>query len=137
MANNSPNTKNLIPLNKRTKKAQREIQSKGGKASAEKARERKKISEIYAEFLSSEFDIEIDDIKEKMTGEKLLGETIKRVMLKGDSASVSLMKEIREATEGSNIKITSELPQVIMQLHPDAKRDCRETDSGYDGADGQ
>jgi hypothetical protein len=24
-----------------------------------------------------------------------------------------------------------------MQLHPDAKRDCRETDSGDDGADGQ
>ena len=36
-----------------------------------------------------------------------------------------------------DLNLVTDLPQVIMQLHPDAKRDCRETDSGDDGADGQ
>ena len=49
-----PRPENLIPLNQRTKEAQREIRSKGGKASAEKKREIKKMSEIYADFLSEE-----------------------------------------------------------------------------------
>ena len=44
------NEQNLIPLNKRTKKEQRKIQSKGGTASAEARRERKTMRE-YAEFL--------------------------------------------------------------------------------------
>lgn len=46
------NEKNLIPLNKRTKKEQREIQSKGGKASGEVRRAQKTLKE-YAEFLLS------------------------------------------------------------------------------------
>ena len=36
-----------------------------------------------------------------------------------------------------DLNLVTDLPQVVMQLHPDAKRDCRETDSGDDGADGQ
>lgn len=39
-------TENLIPLNKRTKEAQREIQSKGGKTTAEKNRRAKTYKEI-------------------------------------------------------------------------------------------
>lgn len=40
------NDDNLIPLNKRTKSEQREIQSKGGKARAEKARKKKAVREV-------------------------------------------------------------------------------------------
>ena len=121
MANASPNTKNLIPLNKRTKKAQREIQSKGGKASAEKARERKKVSEMYADFLAATHEIEIDEKKEKLEGSALLAYVMKQVLVRADSASVSMLKEIREATEGSNLTITSEIPQVVLQGPPDDK----------------
>lgn len=46
------NEKNLVPLNRRTKKEQREIQSKGGKASGEARRAQKTLKE-YAEFLLS------------------------------------------------------------------------------------
>ena len=41
------NDKNLIPLNKRTKSAQREIQSMGGKASAQKRRIDKTCREVF------------------------------------------------------------------------------------------
>ena len=101
-----PTVKNLIPQNKRTKDEQSKIARMGGIASGEARREKKRISQIYADFLSDEFDIEIDDIKNRLTGEKLLNETIKRVMIRGDAASVSMLKEIREATEGSQINLS-------------------------------
>ena len=46
---------NLIPLNKRTKEAQRKIQSKGGKISAENRRERKTMREDMETLLSLPF----------------------------------------------------------------------------------
>ena len=42
------NDENLIPLNKRTKNAQRKIQSMGGKASAEKRRLDKTCREVFS-----------------------------------------------------------------------------------------
>ncbi len=46
------NEQNLIPLNKRTKSEQREIQSQGGKARAQKARAQKTLRE-HAQLLLS------------------------------------------------------------------------------------
>lgn len=101
-----PRPENLIPLNQRTKEAQREIRSKGGKASAEKKREIKKMSEIYADFLSEEYEIQIsEEVKKKMSGVKLLKYTMQKVFEQGGAPAVSLLKEVREGTEGSKIKI--------------------------------
>ncbi|MEE0931266.1 MAG: hypothetical protein UIM53_09720 [Acutalibacteraceae bacterium] len=41
-----PNEKNLIPINKRTKKEQREIVSKGGKRSGEVRRRKKSMKQV-------------------------------------------------------------------------------------------
>lgn len=120
MAKATPNTKNLIPQNKRTKDEQRAIAKKGGVASGKARREKKRMSQIYADFLAAEHEIDIDDARVKMEGTKLLAHVMKQVLARGDSASVSLLKEIREATEGSNLNITTDLPQVIMQ-GPDEK----------------
>jgi len=46
------NDKNLIPLNERSKEAQREIQSKGGKAAAVSSRRRKALKESMDMLLS-------------------------------------------------------------------------------------
>lgn len=101
-----PRPENLIPLNKRTKEAQREIRSKGGKASAEKKREIKKMSEIYSDFLAEEYEIQIsEDVKKKMSGVKLLKYTMQKVFEQGGAPAVSLLKEVREGTEGSKLKI--------------------------------
>ena len=48
------NEKNLIPLNERTKSQQREIASKGGKASAEAKRKRKTLKEELLLMLEDE-----------------------------------------------------------------------------------
>lgn len=120
MAKATPNTKNLIPQNKRTKDEQRAIAKKGGVASGEARREKKRMSQIYADFLMATHEIEIDEKRVKLKGTALLSYIMKQVLVRGDSASVSLLKEMREATEGSNLNITTDLPQVIMQ-GPDEK----------------
>ena len=83
----------------------------GGKASGVARRQKKLMSQIYAEFLAGKFSIKLDpyDPKAKpvaMTGESLINHVVKEVLISGGSASVSLMKEIREATEGSKLAIT-------------------------------
>lgn len=59
------NEKNLIPLNKRAKSVQREIQSKGGKAKAKKEKEKKTYREMLNTLLTAEIEDEkvIEDMK--------------------------------------------------------------------------
>lgn len=47
------NDGNLIPFNKRTEKEQREIRSKGGKASGEARKRKKQIRELFKDVLNS------------------------------------------------------------------------------------
>jgi len=78
---------------------------KGGKASGEARRKKRIMSQILGEFLVKKFKIEIDGREEEMTGEKLVNRAIKEVLLAGGGPAVSLMKEIREATEGSKVEL--------------------------------
>lgn len=120
LAKGRGNPEKLIPTNKRTKKEASDLGRLGGIRSGEVRREKKRMSQIYADFLAAEHEIDIDDVRVKLEGPKLLAHVMKQVLARGDSSSVSLMKEIREATEGSNLNITNDLPQVIMQ-GPDEK----------------
>lgn len=78
---------------------------KGGIASGEARREKKRMSQIYADFLMAEHDIKLDDEMKKLTGSALLAEVMKRILAQGGGPAVSMMKEIREATEGSKASI--------------------------------
>ena len=99
------NEKNLIPLNKRTKKEQREIARNGGKKSGEVRREKKKLSEFYAGIIAKRFD---------MDGEKSLDAIISRILERGDSATVSFLKEMREATEGNKLEVSGDMKIVYL-----------------------
>ncbi|MCK9361836.1 hypothetical protein M0Q28_06475 [Patescibacteria group bacterium] len=96
-------TENLVPQSKRTKAKQREIAREGGKASGVARREKKLMSQIYGEFLAERFAVTVDGKKQDMTGEKLVNRVVKKVLIAGGPSAVSLMREIREATEGSKI----------------------------------
>lgn len=106
MAKQKGKTENLIPLNKRSKEAQREIQSKGGKAAAEKKREQVLISRIFSDFLSEEHDIVLRDAEgvaiktDRLSAKALIKKTMAGVLARG-SASVSLIKEIRRNYRGT------------------------------------
>jgi hypothetical protein len=86
----------------------------GGRKAAIAKREKKLMSQLYGEYLAERFDIEMENGESKsLTGSKLVGEVIKKIMLSGGSPAVSMMKEIREATEGSKIETNAKLTYVF------------------------
>ena len=97
MAKVRGNPAKLVPLT--TQKA-REIGKKGGVKSGEVKREKKLLSAMYADLLAKGFEVD---------GERLsLDEVASAIMARRDSASVSMLKEIREATEGNKTKLVGE-----------------------------
>lgn len=105
---------NLIPTNKRTKEEVRRNSRKGGIKSGEVRREKKLLSQMWGEFLSKRFDVKIEGEAKKLTGAELVEQTGLAVMARKDSSSVSMIKEIREATEGNKINHTGTTAQVIV-----------------------
>ena len=83
------------------------------KKSAEKRKEnnakRKLLSELYADFLEEEFEIKEGESKRKISGAEYCKLIAKKVLNRGDSSSVAMLREVREATEGSKVNISGEI----------------------------
>jgi len=93
-------TENLKP--KTSAKARGKL---GGIKSGKVKREKKLMSQIYAEFLAKKYDVITSDGKKKpVSGSEMVSTVMRKVLSRGDSASVSLMKELRDGLEGSKIK---------------------------------
>ena len=76
------NGKNLKPFNELTVEEHREIAKKGGQASVKARREKKLMSQIYADFLIKEHEVVgKDGIKKKLSGEQLLSSVMKLFIL--------------------------------------------------------
>ena len=111
----------IKPNSERTPEKIRENAIKAGKASGKARREKKLISQIYADMLLKKHKIG----KEEIGGEVLLEKVALKVLGRGDSASVSMLKEIREATEGSkqqieltaNINTDDEKVKSVLEKH--------------------
>ena len=101
---------NLVRL---TPEKAREIGARGGIRSGEVKREKKRMSQIYADFLMGKHKVTINDTERVMEGPELLSEVMKIVLSRGDSASVSLLKELREATEGGKLELSGGLSVII------------------------
>ena len=93
------NTKNLKPQNTRTKAEQRKIAQMGGKASGKARREKKLMSQIYADLLADQ-----SGIKKGGGIRAVAREILNSTNPKTTSARVALLRELREGTEGSKIK---------------------------------
>lgn len=97
MAKKGGNPQNLM---KPTAEQARKLGSAGGKKSGIVRKERKLMSQMYADLLAKGFEVD---------GERLsLDEVVSAIIARRDAASVSLLKEIREATEGSKVKHSGE-----------------------------
>ena len=126
-----PNEQNLIPLNQRAKSVQREIQSKGGKAKAEKERTKKTMRE-YADFLLSlpvsdgrkwnklsRMGIPPEGIDNKMA-------VIAALMLAAQAGDVSAAKELRNIIGEDSVQendALEKLDAVLADLDEVMRRD--------------
>lgn len=90
-----------------TEKA-REIGRKGGIKSGQVRREKKLLSEFYGELLAELYDIDASDFN--------INSVAKAILARADSASVALLKEMREATEGNKLAITGELKESKFEI---------------------
>lgn len=88
-------TKNLKPV--RTKAEAKKRGRAGGIKSGIARREKKLMSQIYNEFLAKKYG--------EKYGDEIVRDVMKDIIEGRDGPSVSLIKEIREATEGNKIKI--------------------------------
>ena len=98
-----PNPQNLNPCNSENA---RERQLKSAQKRKENNAKKKLMSQIYAEFLEKEYDVKAGDKTKKISGAELCNEAMKKIIARGDSASVSLLREIREDTEGNKIQLS-------------------------------
>jgi hypothetical protein len=91
---------NLLDLSKLSKETKRQMSSNGGKKAQAIIKEKKLLSALYAKTIADMYDVDLE-------GEKLtFPVVIKAILARGDAASVSMLKEIREATEGSKMALT-------------------------------
>ena len=100
------NDKNLKPC---TPENARERQLKSAEKRKENNAKKKLMSQIYAEFLEKEYNVKTTDGTKKISGSELVNEAMKKIMARGDSSTVSLMKELREGTEGTKVNIDGSL----------------------------
>jgi hypothetical protein len=92
--------------------------SAGGKASVKARREKKFLSNSYAEIIAELHD-------QKIKKGQSLKDVVKDILYQRNAATVSMLKEMREATEGSKIKtettinINSEDPatKAVLEKH--------------------
>ena len=89
-----------------TSEEAKEMQKKSAEKRKENNAKKKLMSQIYAEFLEKEYNIKTAEGTKKISGAELCNEAMKKIMARGDSSTVSLMKELREGTEGQKINLS-------------------------------
>lgn len=112
MAKQKGRPENLIPNSQRTPEERRENARKAGKASVEARRKKKYFMEIYGEMLADEYDVSIDGKKEKISGKKFVKIIAKDILLRRDSASVSMLDQMRKTLDGDSLEIEATVEQV-------------------------
>lgn len=101
------NEKNLRPPF--TPSLAREIGRKGGQAKAQKAKEKKLLSQVYLEMLAKRFPKTDDEGSKTETGAERIARRLMAIIDEGGSAGVAAAREVREATEGSKSQVEQEL----------------------------
>ena len=103
MALNPQNLKPCTPENAR------ERQLKSAEKRKENNAKRKMLSELYADFLEEEFEIKEGESRRKINGAEYCKMVARKVLNRGDSSSVAMLKEVREATEGSKVSLSGSI----------------------------
>ena len=99
-----------LKIFERTPVERQESAKKAGIASGKARREKKLLSSIYAEFLSSKYEVVVGGEKKKLSGQEYVNNVVRAILAnKNDAgAKVKMLKEIREATEGVKTSVDVE-----------------------------
>jgi len=99
----------------------RERQLKGAAKRKENHAKKVLMSQIYADFLRKKYNVKVGDGVKQITGSELVNECMKKIIATGGSPAVSLLKELREATEGQKINLTGSV-KTEMQMQTTEER---------------
>jgi hypothetical protein len=91
----------------------KEMQKKSAEKRKENNAKKKLMSQIYAEFLEREYSVKVAEGTKKISGAELVNEAMKKIIARGDSSSVAVMREIRETLEGQKINLSGELTRKL------------------------
>lgn len=91
--------------------------SNGGKRSGEARREKKRLSQIYADFLEKKFGAEFGG----KTGAQMAEDFIAGLIYKKHPAAIAMLKELREGTEGSKVEHSGGISVVWQDNIPESK----------------
>ena len=98
------NEQNLrTPTTDEAKKMQRKSAEKRKENNAKK----KLMSQIYADILEKKYKVGKDG--KKKTGYEVVGDIAMQILARKDASSVSMLREIREATEGKTLNINADV----------------------------
>jgi hypothetical protein len=101
--------------------------AKGGAKSSQTKKERKLLSQIYAEALTRKYEID----GEELEGPDFFQRVLVKVLDRGDSASVSLLKELREGTEGNKVQLSGPDCGPIQVMQAPAKMTLEEWNKSF------
>lgn len=110
------NTENLVPFGKRTEEEEREIRQKGGIASGEARREKKKVAELVKTYMAmpsasgkegkTMMDDFIENALKNSTGaatlddviklQRIIGEDVTKIQVETDDTAVQVAQELKD-----------------------------------------
>jgi phage protein len=134
------NEENLIPLNKRTKSEQREIQRKGGIASGKVRKERADFKKKIDEVLSMEvFNPQLKEMLEEKglsaTNQSAVAVKLLQQALKGNMRAIELLAKMN-SNEGTKDSLDKKEQKArIKALELENKRKAQALDEAGGGAD--
>lgn len=102
------NEQNLIPGKLSVEEASR-MGKRGGQASVKARKEKKLLSQVYGEFLADKHAIKTETGTKRITGAELVAMVARTILERGGAPAVAMIKEIREATEGTKSQVEQEL----------------------------
>lgn len=105
------NDENLIPLNKRTKREQREIQSKAGKASGKSRKKKKVVMDLIKDFLKSHATLE--------RAKKLIAES----GIDDDTNAAALVASIFMEALAGNVSATKMILEIVGETAKEKRAD--------------
>ena len=108
------NIDNLVPNSEKTPEQRKEQARKAGIASGKAKRKKKLMASLYADMLVDKYDVVIDGQKKKIDGEKFFKVIARDVLLRRDSASVQMLKEIRDGNDNYNNEATDNELRIII-----------------------